>query len=147
MLDRLDGQALDLDNLRDKPVIVHFFATWCAPCIEEMASLDALAAQLDGKVAVIAVDVGEVEARVRNFFRQRPVRFPILLDRDRSAMKRWRVERLPASFVLDRGLRPVLMTAEPLDWGSPSVQATLEVLAGNGAHIIKSNGNRGGMTR
>lgn len=86
VLDRLDGPAIDLAEFRGRPVIVHFFATWCAPCIEEIAALDALATRLGAGVTILAVDVGEVDARVRNFFRQRPMRFPILLDRDRAAM-------------------------------------------------------------
>lgn len=130
MLDRLDGAALDLEAFRGRSIIVHFFATWCAPCIEEMASLDALAARRGGQVQILAVDVGEIEARLRSFFRDRPVRFPILLDRDRAATKRWRVEGLPTSFVLDRDLRPALMTTEPLDWTSPAVMAALDVVVG-----------------
>ena len=127
-LDQLDGPLRDLAGFRGRPVIVHFFATWCAPCIEEMASLDALAARFAGRVTVLAVDAGEVEARLRTFFRARPVRFPILLDRDRAAMKRWRVEGLPTSFMLDRDLRPALTTTEPLDWTSPPVLAALQAV-------------------
>lgn len=128
VLSQLDGPGIDLAALRGKPVIVHFFATWCAPCIEEMASLNALAAAGKGSPVILAVSVGEVDARVRNFFRDRPVAFPILLDRDRSAMRTWQVEGLPTSFVLDRDLRPALKTVEPLDWTSPSVAAALAAL-------------------
>ncbi|MGO4402811.1 TlpA family protein disulfide reductase [Bosea sp. RAF48] len=149
-LGRLDGPAIDLADLRGRPVIVHFFATWCAPCVEELASLDALAERLGTGATILAVDVGEVEARVRNFIRQRPVRFPILLDRDRAAMKRWRVEGLPSSFVLDRDLRPVSLTAEPLDWTSPPVLTALEALVGAepGAKpdAVKTDDNRGRST-
>lgn len=144
VLDRLDGPAIDLAEFRGRPVIVHFFATWCAPCIEEIAALDALATRLGAGVTILAVDVGEVDARVRNFFRQRPMRFPILLDRDRAAMKRWRVDRLPTSFLLDRDLRPVSLAVEPLDWTSPPVQAALEALTGTSP--IDTSANRGRST-
>ena len=145
-LDRLDGTPIDLADLRGRPVIVHFFATWCGPCIEEMASLDALAAQLGTGATILAVDVGEVDARVRNFFRQRPVRFPVLLDRDRAAMKRWRVEGLPASFVLDHDLRPVSFSAAPLDWASPPVLAALEALIEAKPNATNANHDRGRST-
>lgn len=128
VLSQLDGPGIDLAEFRGKPAIVHFFATWCAPCIAEMASLNALAATGKGSPAILAISVGEVDARVRNFFRDRPVAFPILLDRDRGAMKTWQVEGLPTSFVLDRDLRPALKAVEPLDWMSPSVAAALATL-------------------
>lgn len=142
-LDRLDGPAIALAGLSGRPVIVHFFATWCAPCIEEMASLDALAARLGTSVAILAVSVGEVDARVRNFFRERPVRFPILLDRDRSAMRRWRVEGLPTSFVLDRDLRPVSFSAEPLDWTSLPVLSALATALGPPSNATNANNDKG----
>ncbi|MCU4182200.1 TlpA family protein disulfide reductase [Bosea sp. BH3] len=145
-LDRLDGPPVDLATLRGQPVVVHFFATWCAPCIEEMASLDAFAASA-GAPVVLAVNVGEVEARLRTFFRTRPVAFPILLDRDRATMKAWKVEGLPASFVLDRELRPALKTEEPLDWTSPAVTNALAALSPQAASPVQPMRDKGETPR
>ena len=58
----MDGGRIGLAHLAGRPVLVHFFATWCEPCIEELGALDRLAAT--GRVAVLAVDVGEVDDRV-----------------------------------------------------------------------------------
>ena len=124
-----DG-ARSLDGLRGKVVIVHFFATWCEPCREEMAGLSRLVARIgDGPVALLAVDVGEPELRVRRFFEKQPVPFPILLDEDRAAMKAWSVAVLPTSFVLDASHVLRLYAGGPVDWDDPSARPLLESLA------------------
>lgn len=124
-----DG-AQSLDALRGKVVIVHFFATWCEPCREEMAGLSRLVARIgDGPVALLAVDVGEPELRVRRFFEKQPVPFPVLLDEDRAAMKAWSVAVLPTSFVLDASHVLRLYAGGPVDWDDPSALPLLERLA------------------
>lgn len=126
-LDVLDGERISLDDYEGRAVIVHFFATWCEPCVEELGSLERLASrQDDTSLAILAVDVGEIDARVRTFFRKHPVSFPILLDRDRAATKEWQVHALPSSFVMKRGLVPILFVEGDIDWDSPDVVALLD---------------------
>lgn len=109
--------------------MVHFFATWCEPCIREMASLQKLADSTTGKpVVLIAVDVGEVEVRVRRFFETRPVTFPVLLDRDRAVTKGWDVNALPTTFVLAPDLTVRHFIEADLDWTRPDVTAAIEAL-------------------
>lgn len=128
-LDRLDGGTFELAASTAPITIVHFFATWCEPCVEEMASLQALHIGAGKAVTILAVDVGEVDARVRRFFSGHPVGFPVLLDRDRAAMKAWGVEGLPTSFVLAPGLRPALKADEPVDWAADGVLSRLLALS------------------
>jgi thiol-disulfide isomerase/thioredoxin len=128
-LDDLHGDRRDLQALAGKVILVHFFATWCAPCIREIGSLQRLATETrDKPLAIIAVDVGEVDLRVRAFFEKLPVDFTVLLDRDRAVSKAWDITALPTSFVLDATLNPRFFTEGDLDWSSPDILAAIEPL-------------------
>jgi thiol-disulfide isomerase/thioredoxin len=77
-LDSLAGERVSLAAHGDRVVLVHFFATWCEPCRAEMAALQRLADRFAQRpFAILAVDVGEVDSRVRKFFESVPVTFPI----------------------------------------------------------------------
>ena len=113
----LAGTVRDLAAWRGRPVLLHFFATWCAPCRPEIEALNRLASAIaDGKLAIVSVSVAEPELRVRRFFEASPARFPVLLDADRAASRAWRVDSLPTTFLLDSGLRPRLVTETDLAW-------------------------------
>jgi len=130
VLDALDGARTDLLTFHDRIVLVHFFATWCEPCVTEIAALNRLVDRTGGaRPTVLAVNVGEIDARVRTFTRDNPVRFTILMDRDRSAMKAWGVEGLPTTFVLDRDLGVRLAATGDVDWDRHDVNRKLEELA------------------
>ena len=130
MLDSLDHGPQNLAALHGRPVIVHFFATWCVPCREEMAGLARLAArQGEGGLAILAVDVGEVRVRVRRFFEAHPVPFPVLLDEARAALKAWKVPTLPASYVLDAAHTLRLYADGPVDWDDPATDQLLDTLS------------------
>jgi thiol-disulfide isomerase/thioredoxin len=128
-LDDLHGDQRDLQALVGKVILVHFFATWCEPCVREISSLQRLATATRNKpLAIIAIDVAEVDLRVRAFFENRPVDFTVLLDRDRAVSKAWNVTALPTSFVLDATLTPRFFIEGDLDWSSPNVLAAIEPL-------------------
>lgn len=142
-LDTLDGGRIDLAAYRGRVVLVHFFATWCEPCREEMASLARLAIEAaGGDLVVLAVDVGEVDVRVRRFFAAEPVPFPVLLDRDRATARAWGVSGLPTTIVLDRALAPRLVVRRDLDWNAPAVVRSLRGLTA--APVVPAEASPGG---
>ena len=100
------GANVALETARGHVVLVHFFATWCEPCREELPALNRLAARAGGNVKVLAIAVADADQRVQRFFEAIPVDFPVLLDRDRAVAKAWQVATLPTTFVLDDALRP-----------------------------------------
>ncbi len=118
-LTALDGATVDLTAQSGNLVIVHFFATWCEPCRDELKSLERLAAAQEAHpFRILAVDVGEPGDRVRRFLARNEisVRYPVLIDFDKQAMRAWGVEMLPTSYVLDRALCPLWKVAGALDW-------------------------------
>ncbi|MFD2182798.1 TlpA family protein disulfide reductase [Rhodoplanes azumiensis] len=127
-LDSTTGGRVALDDLRGRPVVLHFFATWCDPC---RAELPLLAAFADGRddLITIAVDVGEVDGRVTRFADQVGWRRPVALDRDRAVARAFGVTALPTTIVLDATSTPRLIAEGDLDWRDPTITAPLVALA------------------
>ncbi|MGE4217833.1 MAG: TlpA family protein disulfide reductase [Alphaproteobacteria bacterium] len=113
----LAGVERDLHSMHGRTVVVHFFATWCEPCIPELAALERFRSRAGGEqLAVVAVGVGEGAVRLRRFFAGRPAAFTVLPDPDRRATRAWRVEVLPATFILDGDLKPRFAAEGDVDW-------------------------------
>lgn len=99
----LEGKSFDLAAQSGKVVIVHFWATWCAPCRIEMPILDTFyrAHQSEG-LAMVAIsldtpdDLDKVKAVMRVFS------FPAALQENTKASGYGRIWRVPVTFVIDR---------------------------------------------
>lgn len=123
----LDGREVKLADAAADIVLVHFFATWCEPCREELTSLSALSNSSEAnRWRIIAVNVGEVPARVRRFLETTPVPFEVLLDGNRAVTKAWGVTILPTTYVLDASKRGRLLVEGDIDWMQPSVREALK---------------------
>jgi len=97
----LDGRPHRLSDYRGRVVLINFWATWCAPCRDEMPSIQLLKQKLAGKpFTVLAVNLDEPESRVRKFLSEMKVDFTVLLDPERKVARAWDARILPASFVI-----------------------------------------------
>ncbi|BAU48930.1 alkyl hydroperoxide reductase [Sulfurifustis variabilis] len=116
----LDGRTVDLKAFRGRWVMVHFWASWCAPCRREMPALARAAAGFGKDIALVLVNTAETEEEAFAFLGAVAPDLPSLLDRDGSATERWQPRGLPASFFVDPGgrLRWIALGGRP--WDSPA---------------------------
>jgi thiol-disulfide isomerase/thioredoxin len=122
------GGRTSLSDFRGRPLLVNLWATWCAPCVIEMPTLDALAAREDGRVQVLAVSQdGDGRAKVDSFFAER--RFVALepyLDPALGLMTELGVDTLPTTILFDAEGREVWRMPGIADWRSPGSAALIE---------------------
>jgi peroxiredoxin len=94
----LNGQGASLSALRGRPVLVHFWATWCPVCKLEQDNINAVAQDL--QVLSIAMQSGTEQA-VRNHMMQNHLTFPAINDADGTLARRWGIRGVPTSFIVD----------------------------------------------
>lgn len=123
----ISGGIIDLAEHRDKVVLVNFWATWCGPCVEEIPSLSRLIDRMqDQPFKVITVNIGEPEATIREFVKQIPVNFPILMDKKGDAVRDWHVYAYPSNFLVDQQGRIRYAYRGALAWDAPEIVKTIE---------------------
>jgi len=95
---QLDGQSFDLEHFRGRPVLVYFWATWCAVCRVEQDNIEALNADLP--VVGVALQSGSPE-KVRAYMRENGLRVAVRNDPDGAIAAAWGVRATPTGFVID----------------------------------------------
>lgn len=123
------GATYDLAAYRGKVVLVNFWASWCAPCREEMPSMQALRQRLAARpFEVLTVNLMESEEKIAAFREAELIDLPVLMDRDGAAAKRWKVRMLPISFVIDRRGAIRYRLVGEANWTEPTVISAIERL-------------------
>lgn len=102
-LANLKGQSITLSELKGKPVLINFWATWCGPCRVEMPAIQtAFEAHKGEGFTVLAVDADEPLADVEKFFSDLNLTFEALLDPDLVVNDQYRIMAYPSSFFVGR---------------------------------------------
>lgn len=100
--DRDDG-TITLSDQRGKVVMLNFWASWCAPCIQEMPALDALYEELkDQGFTLIGVNVEQDRGAAEALLEQVGVSFPIVFDPEGSTRLDYRIRAMPTTILVDR---------------------------------------------
>ena len=99
-----DGAPVTLQSKRGKPVLINFWATWCAPCRSELADIDEAYKTYGDKVEFMMVNLtdgnSETVEGVRDFIAENGYTFPVYYDSDESAALAWGVGSIPMTVLI-----------------------------------------------
>ena len=103
-LKTLKGKIFKSSDLKNKAVILNFWATWCAPCIKEMPSLDRLKLKIDGNFDVIAISLDrDGVKKVNDFFNENKItNLEKFFDIKNSLAKEMNLLGVPTSFFVNK---------------------------------------------
>jgi peroxiredoxin len=97
------GKNLRLRELRGEVVLVNFWATWCGPCRQEMPQLNRLYDQYrQAGFTLLGVNIDDSPEAARVLMRKLGVKFPVLFDTDKRVSRRYDVDAMPATLLIDR---------------------------------------------
>ncbi len=129
-LPTLDGKDLSLSSLKGKVVLVAFWSIYCHVCRQELPKLNGVYKKYKNQgleVIGVAIDREPAES-VQGEVRKDGLSFPILLDKEKKAMKTYQARGLPTTFLLDRNGIVVEKKIGMYEWSSPEAEQLIEKL-------------------
>ncbi len=126
----LDSALWNPANLKGNITIVNFWASWCAPCREEMPSLNRAWEKVrDDGVQMLAINIGDNDANIQRFLAEVPIDFTVLRATDAKELSNWGVRGLPTTLVVDRDANIVMELVGPAEWDEDELlQPVLDLL-------------------
>jgi thiol-disulfide isomerase/thioredoxin len=103
-LNQLDGETLNFEDLKGKVVFINFWATWCAPCVAEMPSINSLYEiyKDNPDIVFVMINVENKDEKVRKFIKKKKFSFPIYLPNASQIPRVYESKGIPTTFVLDK---------------------------------------------
>jgi thiol-disulfide isomerase/thioredoxin len=118
------NREITLEAFRGSIVLLNIWATWCAPCREEMPALDRLQEELGGPdFHVLALSLDEAPPSViRNFYDDLKIKSLFVYhDPTGNALLKLNLPGIPATFLIDRNGRGIGYVIGPVEWDSPTI--------------------------
>jgi thiol-disulfide isomerase/thioredoxin len=117
---------------KKRKLVVNLWATWCAPCVAELASLDRLKGKIDSKgydVLAISIDRRKSVKNINDYLNKLKINNLVtFFDLDRDLVRNVKFSSLPVTLILDEQGREIARYTGPLDWDKKEVIEALSKL-------------------
>lgn len=134
------GAVYELSQHHGKVVVLHFWATWCPPCVDELPPLLEFSKTLDAKqVAFVPVSTDNSAATVKLFLAQRGFEMPVILDTQMKTLRAAKARGIPSTVLLDREGKIRFIAEGAQDWNKTEITDPIRLLI-SGQPIPNQNG-------
>lgn len=124
------AKAVSAADFKGKILVLNFWASWCGPCVEELPSLNKLAARYTGKdVHILGVSVDEDPDAYKEFLKKYSVAFQTVRNPSRSVSELYGTFKLPESYIVGRDGKILQKIIGATDWTSKQMLDYLDGLA------------------
>jgi cytochrome c biogenesis protein CcmG, thiol:disulfide interchange protein DsbE len=116
------GARLTPKGFGGRVLVLNFWASWCAPCIQETPSLNAFQSSLrQSGVVVLGVSIDKDERAYRTFLQHFQITFETARDPDQKISSKYGTFKIPESYIIDRNGRVAAKIISDRDWMEPEV--------------------------
>ena len=124
------GRKTDLSKEKGGLVIIHFWATWCPPCVEELPALSRFWEKYRTRsdLRLYAVSVNKDWKTVEDFLQKNPSSIPLFLDPGAATAHRFGSTQYPETYIVNKSGRVLFRVQGAVSWSDPEVRSRIEQL-------------------
>ncbi|NIP98163.1 MAG: TlpA family protein disulfide reductase, partial [Akkermansiaceae bacterium] len=100
--DWINSEAVQLDDLRGKIVVLDFWATWCGPCIAGIPKNNEIHEKFGEDVVLIGVCHPRGAEKMARMVKDKGIKYPVAIDKDRKTIEAYRVNGYPDYYIFNR---------------------------------------------
>ena len=98
--DLVTGKTTKLSDLRDKPVYLNFWATWCPPCVKELPHIQSKYEKYKDRIHFLAISVDSEQDAPAQFISSKGYTFTVGYGNEREISRAYNIEAIPASYII-----------------------------------------------
>jgi thiol-disulfide isomerase/thioredoxin len=123
------GQTIGSESLKGKKLVINFWATWCAPCKEELPTLQVFSDLQDPKqTVVLTINVKEPASRAQRFMQNNQITLPLIPDPQGEWAKKFDVKVFPTTLLVGPSGRIQWRIVGEVDWSASAAQSWVDSL-------------------